>query len=64
MARYFKYPHTPIARVRYFRSRGEWQLYWRRQDLKWHLYEPSAIHKSLRSALHVVVADAYGCFFG
>jgi hypothetical protein len=26
-----------VARFRYFRSRDEWQLYWMRQDLRWHL---------------------------
>ena len=24
-----------IARFRFYRSRGEWQLYWMRQDLRW-----------------------------
>ena len=56
--------HTPIARIRFFRSRDAWKLYWMRGDLKWYGYEPSEVHKSLRSALHVVDADAYGCFFG
>jgi hypothetical protein len=56
--------HLPFARVRFFRSREEWKLYWRRSDLKWYGYEPSEFHKSLRSALQVVDADAYGCFFG
>jgi len=56
--------HTPLARVRFFRTRGRWKLYWMRSDLKWHSYQPSELHKSLRSALHVVDADAYGCFFG
>ena len=26
-----------LARFRYVRSRDEWQLYWMRQDLRWHL---------------------------
>ena len=56
--------HTPVARVRFLRSQGDWRLYRMRSDLKWHAYEPSPTHKSLRAALRVVDADAYGCFFG
>jgi Protein of unknown function (DUF3024) len=56
--------HSLVARVRYVRSKDEWRLYWMRQDLKWHTYEPSAIHSSLKSALAVVNTDAYCCFFG
>ena len=33
---------SEIARFRYYRSRDEWQLYWMRADMKWHLYEPAA----------------------
>ena len=56
--------HTPVARMRFFRSRNAWQLYWMRRDLKWHSYEPGATHPSLRAALEVVDADEYCCFFG
>lgn len=56
--------HTPVARIRFVRSKGEWRLYWMRGDLKWHAYEPSAVHRTLRDALAAVDADKYGCFFG
>jgi len=56
--------HTPVARIRYVRSKGEWRLYWMRRDLKWHAYEPGAEHRSLHDALAVVDADAHCCFFG
>ncbi len=56
--------HTPPARIRFVRTRNHWCLYWMRRDLKWHLYEPSEFHPSLRSALEVVNADAHCCFFG
>jgi hypothetical protein len=56
--------HTPAARIRFVRTRNQWCLYWMRRDLKWHLYEPSEFHDSLRSALEVVNADAHCCFFG
>jgi len=54
----------PFARIRYVKSQGEWRLYWKRADLKWHIYEPSPRHKFLKQALEVIHADAYCCFFG
>jgi hypothetical protein len=56
--------HTPVARVRFVRARQQWHLYWMRRDLKWHSYEPRPTHRSLKSALEVVDADEYCCFFG
>ncbi len=56
--------HTPVARIRYVRSRAQWRLYWMRRDLKWHSYEPSPEHASLQEALAVVDEDAHCCFFG
>ena len=56
--------HTPVARAKYIRTENEWRLYWRRADLKWHLYEPAPVHENLQDALAVVDQDAYACFFG
>lgn len=53
-----------IARLRFYRSRDEWQLYWMRQDLHWHLYGPDAMPADLASLVTVVEADKYGAFFG
>jgi hypothetical protein len=54
-----------VARFRYFRSRGEWQLYWMRQDLRWHRYEPDdEMPADLASLVALVEADHYGAFFG
>ena len=53
-----------FARLRFFKSRGLWRLYWLRANLKWDIYEPHADHKHLERALAVIEADEYGCFFG
>lgn len=53
-----------VARFRYFRSRGEWRLYWMRADLKWHVYEPAAPSRDLAELVRVVENDKYCCFFG
>jgi hypothetical protein len=55
--------HTPVARIRYIRSKVPWRLAWLRSDLKWHAYEPGA-YGSLQDALAVVDEDAHCCFFG
>ncbi len=54
----------PIARMTFVRARNIWRLFWMRQDLKWHSYEPKAEARSLRECLDVVDQDAHACFFG
>ena len=55
---------TPVAKLTYVRSRALWKIYWMRQDLKWHSYEPVAQVGTIEKALAVVDEDRYGCFFG
>jgi hypothetical protein len=53
-----------IARFRFFRTRGEWQLYWMRRDLCWHEYEPALATREVARLVAVVEADEHGAFFG
>lgn len=53
-----------VARFRYVRRRNEWRLYWMRQDLKWHVYDPAEATSELADLVAIVEADEYGCFFG
>jgi len=53
-----------VARIRFYRSREQWQLYWQRADMKWHLYEPDPIHHTLHQALKTIDVDEHCCFFG
>ncbi len=55
---------SPIAKATFVRSKNLWKIYWMRQDLKWHGYEPSLEVRSLEAFLHVVDRDEYCCFFG
>ncbi len=55
---------TQIAKIRFFRSRGEWQLYWMRGNLKWYSYEPHPTDKGYMPLLNVIEEDEYCCFFG
>ncbi len=53
-----------IAKLRRVRSRGVWQIFWKRADGKWHRYPPHPETKSLISALQIIHEDAHACFFG
>ncbi len=53
-----------VARLRYYRSRNEWQLYWMRADLQWHLYEPADPSPDLAKLVSIVDEDEFCCFFG
>lgn len=55
---------NPVARFRFYRSRGEWVLYWMPSDLKWHAYEPASGLTDLPSLTAVVERDALCAFFG
>ena len=53
-----------VAKFRYFRSRGEWRLYWMRADLKWHIYGDVEPTSDLAKLVRLVEEDKYGAFFG
>ena len=55
---------TPIAKFRFVRTVNEWRLYWMRQDLKWHSYEPFPASRSLDNLVDAVDRDEFCCFFG
>ncbi len=59
-----KWIEERIARIRYFRSRDAWAIYWQRADLKWHRFEPCPETRSLPEALAVISEDEYACFVG
>jgi hypothetical protein len=53
-----------IAKFKYIKNNNIWKLYWMRQDLKWHLYEPSLGTKGLEALVKEVDSDPHGAFFG
>ena len=54
----------PVAKATFVRKDGLWHIYWRRQDMKWHSYEPEPIAPSVAAFLNVVERDEHACFFG
>ena len=54
----------PIAKATFVRTRGIWQLYWQRADLKWHAYEPLPKARTLEEIVAEIDADPCCCFWG
>ena len=55
---------SPVAKARYVRSEGHWNIYWQRADLKWHRYPPCPEVRTFREFLQEVSQDSHSCFFG
>ena len=53
-----------VARLRFIRQAGEWRLFWRRADLKWHSYSPLPSSTDLSDLVAEIQADPHACFFG
>jgi Protein of unknown function (DUF3024). len=49
------------CKLTFVKVSGMWKLYWKRADLKWHLYET---YHSLEAAADEINKDPQGCFFG
>lgn len=55
---------SPVAKTTYVKTQGVWKVYWLRQDLKWHAYEPLPQVNSIEAFLAEVNADPHFCFWG
>ncbi|MET4084088.1 hypothetical protein ABIB40_004062 [Pedobacter sp. UYP30] len=56
--------HPMIAKIRFYKSKEEWNLYWMRASGKWELYEPFPKSKNLEKLIEIIDKDNHGCFFG
>lgn len=54
----------PKAKFTFVKTQQVWKLFWQRQDLKWHSYEPLPQARHLDELIAEVSADPYGCFWG
>lgn len=59
-----EYHELPVAKSTFVREQRIWKIYWMRQDLKWHSYEPNSQVKTIEQVFNVVAEDQYDCFFG
>ena len=56
--------HIEFAKIRFYRSKHEWNLYWMRASGKWELYEPFPNSTHLEKIIEIIKEDKLGCFFG
>ncbi len=56
--------HIEFAKIRYYKSRQEWNLYWMRATGKWELYEPFPKSTHLDNIIDIIKKDKHGCFYG
>ena len=54
----------PIARLRYTKTRREWQIYWRDSNLKFHAYDLVQPSANLEALLAEIDADPTCIFWG
>jgi len=59
-----KIQHIEYAKIRYYKSKKEWNLYWKRASGKWELYEPFPRSTFLEIVLMTIEEDKHGCFYG
>ena len=53
-----------FAKIRYYKSRREWNLYWMRASGKWEIYEPFPESSYLDKIIEIIKEDKHACFFG
>jgi len=59
-----KIQNIPFAKIRFYKSKQLWHLYWMRASGKWELYEPFSESTYLEKIIEVIEEDKYGCFYG
>jgi hypothetical protein len=56
--------NIPFAKIRFYKSKQLWNLYWMRASGKWELYEPFSESTHLDKIIEVIKEDKHGCFYG
>lgn len=56
--------HLEYAKIRFYKSRHKWNLYWMRASGKWELYDPFPESTHLKSILKIIKEDKHHCFYG
>ncbi len=54
----------PVARLRWTASRGEWSLFWRDRNHRWHRYPYASPTSEIAQLLDEIDRDPTGIFWG
>ena len=55
---------SAFAKIRFYKSKRIWSLYWMRASGEWKLYAPCPESSHLEKLIEIIKEDALGCFFG
>ncbi|MCL7765426.1 DUF3024 domain-containing protein [Polaribacter sp. Z014] len=53
-----------FARIRHYKTKKTWKLYWMRASGKWELYEPFPESTHIGKIIEIIKEDKHGCFYG
>lgn len=56
--------HLEFAKIKYYKAKNSWKLYWMRASGKWESFEPFPESTYLEKMIEVIKTDKHGCFFG
>lgn len=59
-----KKQNIEFAKIRFYKSKQLWKLYWMRASGKWEFYEPLPESTHLEKIIETIKEDKYGCFYG
>ena len=59
-----RWTKSDIARIRYSKTDGEWTLYFKDRNEKWHIYEPLPPTADFGVVLQEIKSDPTGIFWG
>ncbi|HWB72687.1 MAG TPA: DUF3024 domain-containing protein [Egibacteraceae bacterium] len=59
-----EWTRSPVARLRYTRSRSEWTLYWRDRNQRFHRYDGAPPTPDIDTLITAIDEDATGIFWG
>lgn len=59
-----EWTRLPVARLRYTKGTGQWSLYWRDRNLRFHLHDLVPVTAQVEDLLNEVERDPTGIFWG
>jgi hypothetical protein len=59
-----KMQQIDFAKIRHYKSKKKWNLFWMRASGKWEIYEPFPESTHLGEIIEIIKKDKHGCFYG
>ncbi|TXD47768.1 DUF3024 domain-containing protein [Polaribacter sp. IC073] len=59
-----KMEQIDFAKIRHYKSKKKWNLYWMRASGKWEIYKPFPESTHLGEIIEIIKKDEHGCFYG